>query len=88
MNQMYKKFSKVEYKELFKELNEAHNKLCLVEDFLLDENNEERKVHNVAENAVLMSYVLRSKCLQMFDDEYPFISREEHYNITGRDQRY
>lgn len=88
MNKMYRKFTKVEYRELFQELNDAHNKLCRVEDFLLEENSEERKVHNVAESAVLMSYVLRSKVLMMFDEEYPYIGREEHYSITGRDQRY
>lgn len=84
----YRKFSKEEYRELFKELNEAHNKLCLVEDFLLDEDSEERKTHNVAESAVLMSYVLRSKVLQAFNEDYPWIDRKEHYEVTGRDQRY
>jgi hypothetical protein len=84
----YRKFSKEEYRELFKELNEAHNKLCLVEDFLLDESSEDKKTHNVAESAVLLSYVLRSKVLMMFNDEYPFLDRNEHYDITGRDQRY
>jgi hypothetical protein len=87
MKNTYKKYTKAEYKALFHELNEAHNTLCRVEDFLLDENNA-HTVYCVAENAVLISYILRSKCLQMFNDEYPFIDKTEHYDITGRDQRY
>lgn len=87
MKNTCKKYSKAEYKALFQELNEVHNTLCKVEDFLLDENNAQ-PIYCLAENAVLISYILRSKCLQMFNDEYPFIDKQEHYDITGRSQRY
>lgn len=87
MKHIYKKYTKAEYKGLFQELNEAHNKLCRAEDFLLDESIAQ-PAHYVAESAVMWSYILRSKCLQMFNEEYPFIDKAEHYDITGRNQRY
>lgn len=76
--------TRAEYKALFQELNESYNGLCRVEDALLD-GEDRRSAHTAAGQAVMWAYILRSVMLQRFDSHYPFISREEYNDITGKE---
>lgn len=75
--------TRAEYKALFLEINEAYNGLCRVEDALID--GDQRGAHQAAEHAVMWAYIARSAVLQKFDSHYPFISREEYNDITGKE---
>ena len=78
------KMSREEFKELIKELDQA----CEILQRCGDVHLERKGVHVAAGEAVMWISVTRAKALQLFEEQYPYVSRAEYYEITGKDRRF
>lgn len=79
-----RKLSKDEFKQMFQELDRAHTELSRIEDILL----ERKGVHVAAGEAVMWISVTKAKVVQFFEEQYPYVSRAEYYEITGKDRLF
>lgn len=79
-----RKTSKDEFKQMLQELDKAHEELSRIEDVFL----ERKGVHVAAGEAVMWISVTRAKLVQLFEEQHPYVSRAEYYEITGKDRRF